>query len=310
MVTDSLAHPRLYVSPEDDARQDIEVGDFRGRSLLLAQPGAKVLEIGAGYAPLFRKADGYDVRIIDHLPTAALIEKYRGLGVDTSRIEQVDHVWHGEPIPELVGGRRFDIVYASHVVEHSTDLVAFLTGAMEVLEETGAIVLLVPDKRYCFDYFQPMTDTAKVLADAHRKATRHSFESLYREEMQVVAQQSGAQHIAWWPGPVSDFQLMRSDPRARLASTRAHVAGTDYVDAHEYFFIPSTFNLIVDELNFLGVLPLRLSLLTRARGCEFMAVLTRAPLGRMTAEEFLAAKRILALRAVREQLEAFREVSG
>lgn len=286
------------------------MGDFRGRSLLLARPGARVLEIGAGYSPLFRKADGHDVRIIDHLPTAELIEKYRKLGVDTSRIEQVDYVSRGESIPELVGGARFDIVFASHMVEHAPDFAGFVNGALDVLEEGGAVILLVPDKRYCFDVFQPLTDTAKVLADALSKPRRHSFESLYREEMQALAEQTGERRLAWWPGRVEDFHLMRSDPQARLASARAQAAGTEYVDAHANFFTPASFNLIIDELNFLGVLPAQLSLLTRARGCEFMALLTRAPLGRMAREEFLAVKRQLAKRAMREQLEALREVAA
>jgi hypothetical protein len=128
--------------------------------------------------------------------------------------------------------------------------------------------------------------------------------------MHVFAEQQSEWRLAWWPGPVADFHLMRSDPRARFALARAQAASPDYVDAHEYFFIPSTFNLIVDELNFLGVLPLRLSLLTRARGCEFMAVLTRAPLSRLTTQEFLAAKRILAIRSMHELREALHDVSA
>lgn len=313
MWTDLITNPRIYATPEDDARQDVEVGDFRARSLLMAGRDKTILEIGAGYSPLFRKAEGYNVRIVDHLPTEQLVEKYRQLGVDTSRIEQVDYVYTGQSIPEMVGGQKFDVVYASHVVEHATDFVGFLQGSLDVLTPEGVIILLVPDKRYCFDFFQPLTDSAKVLSDHVAKARRHSFESLYREEMQVMAEHGGEERerfgpeprLAWWQGAVADIHLFRHDPQARFASVLAQARSSEYVDAHEYFFIPSTFQLVVEEMNFLGVLPLRLALLTRSRGCEFMAVLTRAPLGRMSRDEFLATKKMLAVRSIKEQMEAF-----
>jgi 2-polyprenyl-3-methyl-5-hydroxy-6-metoxy-1,4-benzoquinol methylase len=304
-MLDFTSGSHFYTSANDDERQDIEVGDFRGRALHIVEKEHKVLEIGAGYAPLFRKSEGYRVKIVDHLETEELKAKYRAMGVDTSHIEDVDYVSRGESIPDLVGGQRFKYVFASHVVEHTTDFVGFLRGCSEVMEDNGAIILLVPDRRYCFDFFQPLTDSAKVLADSVRKSGRHTLESLYREEMQVEAEYGDQRTLAWWQGTVSDIHLMRTDPVSRYKAVVESTHSSEYVDAHEYFFIPSTFNLIVDEMNLLGLLPLHLSLLTRARGCEFMAVLTKAPLRRMPTVEFLELKKALAVRSIREQMEAY-----
>ncbi len=40
---------------------------------------------------------------------------------------------------------RFDIVFASHVVEHTTSLVHFLRSCTELLVPGGVLALVVPD---------------------------------------------------------------------------------------------------------------------------------------------------------------------
>ena len=87
----------------------------------------KGLEIGPSHNPIAPKQEGFDVQSIDHLCKEDLIRKYEDESVDTSQIEEVDYVWRGEPYDELTGKRDYyDWIVASHLVEHTPDLIGFL----------------------------------------------------------------------------------------------------------------------------------------------------------------------------------------
>ena len=113
------------------------------------------LEIGPSHSPVAPKSAGLTVRILDTLSQEGLIKKYQPQGIDTTRIEEVDYVWQGERYADLVGPSRFGWIIASHVVEHTQDLVGFLRDCSEILEADGILSLAVPDKRFCFDRTVP-----------------------------------------------------------------------------------------------------------------------------------------------------------
>lgn len=89
----------------------------------------KGLEIGPSHNPIAPKKKGFDVQIIDHLDRDGLIKKYEShvnLGVNITNIEDVDYVWSGQPLSELVGLKyHYDWIIASHVIEHVPDLITF-----------------------------------------------------------------------------------------------------------------------------------------------------------------------------------------
>lgn len=138
------------------------------------------LEIGASYSPIAPKADGWNVRVVDHAPREVLEGKYRDEpNVDVARIEHVDVVWNDAALHECFAPEHhhaFDYCLASHVIEHIPDLITFLRSFETLLAAGGVLSLAVPDKRYCFDVCKPFSTTAAVLA-AHTdapKMTRHS----------------------------------------------------------------------------------------------------------------------------------------
>lgn len=297
----------IFLSQDDDDKQDSQIGDFRACAKQLV--GQKsVLEIGSGYSPLFLKRDGFDVSIVDHADQAGLIAKYKAMGVDTSNIESVDYVWQGGAISELLGDKTFDVIYASHVIEHMTDITRFLADCCEIINDDGRIVLIVPDKRYCFDLFQPLSDVGKVLSDYRRAPSTHSFASFYGEEMQVSAKYSGDDLIAWWQGEVDSIKFMHSSPRERFASAIASCEMSEYRDAHEYYFTPSSFFLIVEELRYLGLINLEVETLTRSRGCEFLSVLKKSFKSNRTEDQFLKLRFELSLNILREQSEVSAQI--
>ena len=86
------------------------------------------LEIGAGYSPAAPKSEGYNVEVLDHATREGLREKYKNdPTVDIEKFEEVDYVWSGEPYEELIGKSNcYDYVIASHVIEHTPNVVIFL----------------------------------------------------------------------------------------------------------------------------------------------------------------------------------------
>ena len=143
------------------------------------------LEIGPGCAPIAPKKRGFRVHVLDHCDKNALIEKYRPHGINVENIEEVDFVWDGRPSVELIGRRHvYDWIIGSHVLEHTTDLIGFLNDCDSLLKKDGVLSLAVPDKRYCFDRFRPLTGIARVIDAArnpqkiHRREQRRNIFSL------------------------------------------------------------------------------------------------------------------------------------
>lgn len=275
-----------FLLPGDDARQDREIGEFRPHIRSAISKQDRALEIGPSLNPILPKAEGYDVDVLDHVDQAGLVAKYGVYGLDTSVIEPVDFVWHGGSLVDAVKNARYDAIVAAHVIEHAPDFIQFLADCSAILTRAGALHLLVPDKRYCFDFFQPLTDVAKVLGDHRAKRTRHSFESFYRAGAHV----NNPHAIAWDQHGLGDPRFPHGDPRAIRDFAERCSTTAQYEDMHENYFTPMSFMMLIDELRYLGETDLAVTLLSRARGCEFLAVLRKADATDETAETFLARK--------------------
>jgi hypothetical protein len=159
------------------------------------------------------------------------------------------------------------------VIEHAPDLIQFFKSCSEALNESGSIYLVVPDKRYSFDFLQPRSDVAKVLNDHRMKRTRHSFESSYRHMSLSVRD---GEKIAWDQDGVSKLTFVHGDPVASRQRAEQAENSASYEDEHENYFTPVSFAMIVDELRYLGEVDLELAVLTRSRGSEFLAVLRKS----------------------------------
>ena len=127
------------------------------------------------------------------------------------------------------------------------------------------------DKRYCFDYFQPLTDIAKVLSDHLQRQTRHPFASFYRWGSIVSHQNRGD----WGQHPVNEITFIHRDSRQNYSNAVRDAESEVYVDAHENFFTPLAFLMLAEELFYLGEIDLYANVLTRSRGCEFLVVLSK-----------------------------------
>ena len=214
------------------------------------------LEIGPSYNPFLRKDEGYAVETLDYASQDALIAKYRDTpDVDVSKIEPVDHVSDGRSMREVIGKEAiYDFIIASHVIEHTPDLIGFLQDCETLLKPDGTLFLAVPDKRCCFDLFQSLTSTGDVL-DAHdQHRTRPGYGALFNEAA-YGAKQDGS--IGWTLKTWGRRELARPLAEAH-ALAEQHRRDTVYRDVHVWRFVPSSFELVVNDLHACGKIALRI----------------------------------------------------
>jgi hypothetical protein len=234
------------------------------------------IEIGPSYNPVAPKRDGYRVHSIDHMSRAELIEKYKDDNVPLGNIEEVDFVWKGEPYSELTGKTKYpDWIIASHVIEHTPDLIGFLNECDSILKDDGALSLVIPDKRFCFDCFRPITGLAPIIDSHLKKRKIHSPGTVAEFYLNGV---SKGERIAWAQAHDGEYRLRYSIEEARGEIERA-VRGGVCLDVHSWCFTPQSFRLILNDLCLLRLTPFGEVCFLPTEGCEFFVTLGRKELG-------------------------------
>lgn len=231
------------------------------------------LEIGAGCSPIAPKKEGFRVHVLDHCDKEALIEKYRPHGIAVENIEEVDFVWDGRPYDQLIGRRHvYDWIIASHVLEHTTDLIGFLNDCDSLLKKNGVLSLAVPDKRYSFDHFRPITGIGRVI-DAARNPPKVHPAGTAAEYFLTVVSRDG--RIAWDAKDQGEFKLIHTLEQAKQAIRDVNERQI-YLDVHEWCFTPTSFRLMMRDLFDLGFIQLRELAFYPTTGSEFYIPLSRA----------------------------------
>lgn len=243
------------------------------KMLNLVDRSTRGIEIGPSHSPVAPKRLGFRVTTIDTLSKEGLLEKYKDHGVRLENIEDVDFVWRGESYPALVGERKaFGWILASHVIEHTPDIVAFLRDCEELLSDTGVLSLAVPDKRFCFDHFRPISGLARILDSHQAHAKIHTPGSIVEFMLNSVSK--GGQ-IAWSSSQVGDFRFICDLPSVRAHFDQALNAPVN-IDVHAWCFTPASFRLLIHDLNILGLTTLQPVQSFPTEGHEFFVTLRKA----------------------------------
>jgi len=230
------------------------------------------LEIGPSHDPIAPKRDGFNVHVIDHASREELLVKYEKHGLALDRIEEVDFVWHGESYLELTKHPHYyDWIIASHLIEHTPDLIAFLVDCDSILKDEGVLSLVIPDKRFSFDRFRPITGLARVI-DAHFGAQRIHTAGAVAEYFLNVASKS--HQLAWTESTRGEYGFIHDAQYARDMIREVRDKGS-YLDIHNWCFTPHSFRLIVNDLHVLGFTNLREVDFHSTEGCEFYVTLGR-----------------------------------
>jgi hypothetical protein len=246
--------------------------DRKQKALRHIKPTGHGIEIGPGHNPIAPKKEGYNVHIIDHMSREELIAKYKDHHVDLANIEEVDFVWQGGSYPELVGKtKHYDWIIASHLIEHTPDLIGFLNDCDSILKEDGVISLVIPDKRFCFDHYRPITGLSRIIDSHFWECTRHTPGTVAEYFLNVVSQ-SGK--IAWNSHTHGEHVFVHSIDDA-LQGIQSALHGNTYLDVHAWCFVPHSFRLIIHDLHSLGLISLKELDFYSTDGCEFFVTLAQ-----------------------------------
>lgn len=235
----------------------------------------KGLEVGAGHNPIVTRADGYDIDTLDHTDQQSLIAKFAAHGWDTSRVQPVDYVWSGQRYFDLVKGKPFDWILASHVIEHVPDLIGFINQCSEILNATGILSLAIPDRRFTFDYYRPASGIGPII-DAHVLRRTISSPGSAVENLRNACTMNGA--ICWDRSAVGVPNFMHP-PQAATDAYAEIVNNNTYNDCHAWVFTPSSFRLVMLDLFELGFINLREHSFQGSLGHEFFCQLSKAGTG-------------------------------
>ena len=262
----STSHPKECLADTDLSRLD--------KVMSKIDKAGQGLEIGPSFNPLAPKRQGFHVHILDHMSTEELREKYQGHGINLDDIEEVDFVWKGEPLHELIGHEQYyDWIIASHVIEHTPDLISFLADCERLLKPTGILSLVIPDKRYCFDYFHSTTSTGELLDAFEQKTNRPSPGKVF-DHFSRAAKCDG--QIAWSPDIQGALEFVHNLSVSSSHWKLARTTGT-YIDVHNWRFTPSSFRLLLGDLRTLGLTIFDIKDSFDTAGCEFFVTLGKNP---------------------------------
>jgi len=237
------------------------------KALIMVDRKGLGLEVGPSYNPLVPKRQGYNVHILDRASADELRTKYKDAGVNLENIEEVDFVWRGEPFQELIGKTScYDWIIASHVIEHVPDLVSFLQQCEVLLKPAGILSLVIPDKRYCFDYFSSSSSTGNVLDAYAENRVKPSHGQVF-DHISNASKRNG--NITWsLDGQGGADELIHTFAEAQAQWARS-ISAADYIDVHCWRFTPASFRLLVSDLLNLDLIDLEIKAEFDTVGCEF-----------------------------------------
>jgi hypothetical protein len=240
------------------------------------------LEIGPLYDPVVYRDEG-DIHYVDVHPGPVLKEYYaHHPGIPVDDIIDPDFTLIGpegaRSLPHAVGlGSRFAWVVASHVIEHVPDLIGWLAEVAEILDDGGALILAIPDRRYSFDAARDATTVGEMLLANERGDKTPSVRAVYdhyRNVVDILAADA-------WSGRVPGSQDRIHDLGYTLEQVRQATEDGVYVDCHVWLFTPQSFGEQLAELGRLDRSDFVLEHLvtTAPAELEFYAVLRRLPRG-------------------------------
>jgi len=235
----------------------------------ILQPSDDILEIGPFTNPL---VCGPRVRYFDVMDKPALIARALEHKRSIELARDIDYVSPSGDL-SIITDARFDVVLSSHCIEHQPDLVRHLRQVGDILKPGGYYLLIVPDKRFCFDHYIAESSLADVLCAHHEQRRVHSLASVLEHKL-LTTHNDPMRH---WYGDHGETAVARDPQALERAMEEYRAAQGAYIDVHAWQFTPRSLRQIVGQLHQAGLVQLQVehAFGTPVNALEFCAVLRK-----------------------------------
>ena len=226
------------------------------------------LEIGPFNKPLLT---GEKVKYFDVLDKEGLTERAMTSGLYTKFIPHIDFVSKNGDLSVI--NDRFEVVLSSHVIEHQPDLIYHLKCIEELLALSGRYFLIIPDRRFSFDYYIPESTLAQVVAANIEQRQKHTLNSVI-EHRCLTTHNNPYLHLVGLHGK----PLLSDSLKNRLhQSIDEYNNSYGYIDVHAWYFTPQSFKLLIAQLFDAGLIKLKIEKIyaTVPGKLEFFAILSK-----------------------------------
>jgi SAM-dependent methyltransferase len=227
---------------------------------------ASILEIGPAHNAILPKREGFATRTVDYLDRAGLIAQYQDFAhYSPDDIEEVDYVLApGSAMSEVIP-ERFDVVLASHVIEHTTSMIDFLNECTRLLAPGGVVALVVPDHRYCLDRIRERASLGRVIDASLAPPAVHTVGTV-TEALLGSVRRGGS--TSWRPGNTSRYGFVHDREAVEGYAEEARRA-EGYLDVHNWVCSPHHLRLLLHDLADLGYISVRETFFHDTVGHEF-----------------------------------------
>jgi hypothetical protein len=231
---------------------------------------SRSLEIGPLNVPILSKLDT-NVLYCDYLDRSELVKKYKN--IPEIEIQEVDYVVDGKLSDTIRLHNHFNYFIASHVIEHVPDLIGWLKELEKLGVDNCKVFLVVPDKRFTFDFYRKVSKMSEILSASVLHSQRPSVH-------QIIDDLLYASHVniedAWEKG--DELQPVRVHSLNSVLEIASNaVTSNEYVDSHCWVFTPDSFKEIFHDLYCSNFTNFKLTYLleTERNEFEFYAILEK-----------------------------------
>ncbi|HBI02176.1 MAG TPA: hypothetical protein DDY18_11215 [Flavobacterium sp.] len=275
----------------------------KSKMLLSISPSEQEgLEIGPLCWPIVTKRESNGkIYYVDYSKAEYLREKYKNnKAVNINEIVETDYLWGEKTLPEIVDGRLFDYVIASHVIEHVPNMLGWLQEISEVLKDDGTLSLAIPDKRYTFDIKRELTSMGELIEAYLLNRRRPTPKSIFDHKSLSCK----VDMVLAWNGGIQLDKLEHSGSlKAAHLSAQQYLATDQYQDVHVNILTPSRFLDLIEASCQLGLFNYVFSAFhdTFYNSHEFLVSLKRIP--RHLSKEQILELQLSNISQIREKIE-------
>jgi hypothetical protein len=227
----------------------------------------KCLEIGPFNNPILV---GNNVKYFDVLNKDKLIE--RAILHDRNNpysTPNIDYVSENGDLSIITD--KFDMILSAHLIEHQICLIKHLQNIENLLNADGYYILIIPDKRYCFDHYIKESTIADILNIYYEPRNNHTLKSLIEHRV-LTCHNNPSEH---WNNNYGEQKINTTN--IKNAINEYFEFKDKYIDVHAWQFTPDSFRMNIQILIDLQYINLKIDKIynTVKNSQEFIAILKK-----------------------------------